>query len=77
MYLPPQNYEDFRGTVFNAIDTHESLWNVYVTVIIDDGDNIETKTVFTVVFPTDYPFHSDAYYSIDLVPGTYTVKLLF
>jgi len=74
MYLPPLNYGGLRGTVFDAVDINEGLWGVNVTVIISGGDDIETKTGTSGVFPTNYPSNTDLYYSIDLTPGTYTVK---
>jgi hypothetical protein len=74
IYLPPLNYGGLRGTVFDAIDTAEGLGGVNVTVIIDGEDDIETKTGTTGIFPINYPSNTDSNYSIDLIPGTYTVK---
>jgi len=69
--LPPMDYGGLRGTVSDSING-EKLWGVTVSV-----NGIVTKTDVFGVFPDNYPSPLDQYYSIDLLPGNYTVDFTF
>jgi len=73
LYLPPNDYGVLCGTVYDAINNN-GLMGVKVTVEIPGQDDIVTTTNYYGVFPYNYPSSTNNYYSIDLEPGSYTVK---
>jgi hypothetical protein len=74
LFLPPHAYGGLHGTIYDAINSNNELMGVKVTVEIPGKDNIVTTTNNFGVFPYNYPSSTNKYYSIDLDPGTYTVK---
>ena len=74
IYLPPIGYGGLRGVLYDAIDNNEVIIGATVTIEISSEDDIVTTTNYYGEFPNNYPSSSDEYYSIDLEPGTYTVK---
>ena len=74
LYLPPDNYGGLRGIVYDATNGYKELVGVQVTVEIPGEDDIFTTTNYFGEFPDNYPTPTNEYYSIDLEPGTYSVK---
>jgi len=74
LYLPPNGYGGLRGIVYDVTNNNNELIGVKVTVDIPGQDDIITTTNYFGVFPNNYPSPSNEYYSIDLEPGTYSVK---
>jgi hypothetical protein len=74
IFIPPSSYGGLRGIVYDKINNNYELNGVTVTVEMSYRDDIITSTNYFGVFPNNYPSSTNQYYSIDLKPGTYTVK---